>query len=376
MIITCPHCQTKYQVTYEAIGSAGRKVQCAHCNRAWQQEPLAPEPPPTDPITEDALDEAIATEAEAVAAERADLAETEPPPPPAPAEPDPGKRAKPLDVAEIKKRQKAFTRRQNVMASRLPYARTRRAARVLGMLTLVTLVAGGYLARIDIVERYPDLAGLYEAIGLGVNVVGLDFDKLATLESLDQGSSVLDVSAQIVGLRNQPVRVPPVVISLLDDSGKAVYEWSVSPKVPDLMAGERATFDTRLSLPPTDATHVRLSFVGYGSTPLAQGVTGAGDHAADAHGAAPEDPHAAADPSHEAPAAADHGAPAADHAAPAAAHGEAAPAADHGADHAAPAADHAAPAEEAGHGEAPAHAPAEASPDHAGDASPAAPTHH
>ncbi len=372
MIITCPHCQTKYQVTYEAIGSAGRKVQCAHCNRAWQQEPLAPEaPPPTDPITEDALDEAIATEAEAVAAERADLAVADPPPPPpAPVEPGAGKSAKPLDVAEIKKRQKAFTRRQNVMAARLPYARTRRAARVLGLLTLVTMVAGGYFARIDIVERYPDLAGLYEAVGLGVNVVGLDFDKLATLESLDQGSSVLDVSAQIVGLRGQPVRVPPVVISLLDHNGKAVYEWSVSPKVPDLMAGERATFDTRLSLPPTDATHVRLSFVGYGSTPLAQGETGAAGQASDTHGTA-DDPHAAADASHGAPAA-EHGAPAADHAAPAADHGT--PAAAHG--ETAPAAEHAAPAAEAGHGEAAAHAPAEASPDHAGDASPAAPTHH
>jgi len=37
MIITCPHCQTKYQVAYEAIGSAGRKVQCAQCRQAWQQ---------------------------------------------------------------------------------------------------------------------------------------------------------------------------------------------------------------------------------------------------------------------------------------------------------------------------------------------------
>ncbi len=40
MIITCPNCQTKYQVTYEAIGSVGRKVQCAHCQQAWQQRPV------------------------------------------------------------------------------------------------------------------------------------------------------------------------------------------------------------------------------------------------------------------------------------------------------------------------------------------------
>ena len=43
MIITCPHCQTRYQVTYEAIGSTGRKVQCAHCQQAWSQKPLDPD---------------------------------------------------------------------------------------------------------------------------------------------------------------------------------------------------------------------------------------------------------------------------------------------------------------------------------------------
>ena len=66
MIITCPHCQTKYQVTYEAIGSAGRKVQCAHCQQAWQQRPLDKEDPPTpaqkkatEVMTEDGLDDAM-----------------------------------------------------------------------------------------------------------------------------------------------------------------------------------------------------------------------------------------------------------------------------------------------------------------------------
>lgn len=366
MIITCPHCQTKYQVTYEAIGSAGRKVQCAHCNQAWQQEPLAPElpPPPTDPITEDALDEAMASEAEAVVAERAEVA--------AQPEASPPKPAKPMDVAEIKKRQKAFTRRQSVMASRLPYARMRRGARALGLVMLTGMVAWGYMARVDIVQRYPDLAGVYEAVGLGVNVVGLEFDKLATLESLDQGSSVLDVSAQIVGLRSRPVSVPPVVISLLDASGKAVYEWSVAPKVSNLMAGERATFSTRLTLPPSDASRVRLSFVGYGSTPMAQGVTppGADEHGSDAapHGA---EAHAPAEAGHgTAPAADAHGAPAAaDHAAPAA---DA-----HGADAHAPAGEAAAAhATEAAHGSPDTHAPAEAGSDHGGAASPAATTHH
>lgn len=270
MIITCPHCQTKYQVTYEAIGSAGRKVQCAQCRRAWDQQPSPSDPSPSvpsaerdadrlfDTMEEDALDEVMSSEEKAALAEK-------PPSAPKFAEPLPKTSPRAPDPAEMQRRQAAFSRRQSAIVSRLPLARMRRAARFLGVIVLAGILAGGYFGREAIVERYPDLAGLYEAVGLGVNVVGLDFAELTTLKTLSGGSDVLMVSAQILGLNAKPVPVPPVVVSLLDASGHAVYEWSVSPQVPNLMAGERATFDTRLSLPPSEAVNVRLSFAG-GST--------------------------------------------------------------------------------------------------------------
>jgi len=259
MIITCPHCQTRYQVTYEAIGSAGRKVQCAHCHQAWDQHPLnaaPPQAPDTDQVfsamAEDQLDEAMASEEKSFAVEAALNRASQ-----AGAAVLPG-----LNAAEMKKRQADFSRRRNAMISRLPLARVRRAARILGMVGLAALLSAAYFGRVHIVDRYPDLAGLYAAMGMGVNVVGLEFSGLETLKTLSGGNDVLMVSAQIVGLTAEPVRVPPVVVSLLDADGHAVYEWSVTPRVRDLMAGERATFDTRLSLPPSEATRVRLSFAG------------------------------------------------------------------------------------------------------------------
>lgn len=259
MIITCPHCQTKYQVAFEAIGSAGRKVQCAHCHQAWTQDASATtaDPPPGDKlfdsIAEDGLDEAMSAEENAVAIEKAKAAAGRP------LEPLPD-----VNAAEIRKRQMAFLRRQNAMNSSLPLARLRRAARIVGIAMLAGIVGGAWFGRVPIVERYPDLAGLYEAVGLGVNVVGLDFSNLETLKQLSGGNEVLTVSAQIVGRSKTPVPVPPVVISLLDVSGRAIYEWSVQPRVNDLMVGERATFDTRLSLPPSEAVRVRLTFAGRG----------------------------------------------------------------------------------------------------------------
>lgn len=309
MIITCPHCQTKYQVTFEAIGSAGRKVQCAHCRRAWDQGPIVPEAEPADAspeddrlfdaIAEDALDEAMMAEAAAAAPApapaRAVASAAEPP-------------ARPPDAAEIRKRQLAFSRRQSAVVSRLPLARLRRSARLAGLAVLAVVVAGAYFGREQIVERYPDLAGAFEAVGLGVNVVGLDFSGLETLRTLSGGKDVLMVSAQIMGMAATPRPVPPVVVSLLNAGGQSVYEWSVEPQVHDLMAGERATFDTTLAMPPNDAVAVRLSFAGGSGAASDTPAPEAEEHAADSH---PAEPVAPSEPAAHADAAAEaHGAPA------------------------------------------------------------------
>ena len=141
---------------------------------------------------------------------------------------------------------------------------------------------------------------------MGVNVVGLEFTNASSMRTRQDGKEVLAVSAQIVGLMNDPVTVPAVVVTLIDEQGLAIYEWSVTPAVRDLMAGERATFDTQLTLPPGDASRVRLSFAG------GQGmrVVAAGDRAAEGAAEAPAaeavEPAAPEQAEHAAPAAPEH----------------------------------------------------------------------
>jgi len=253
MIITCPHCQTKYQVTFDAIGSAGRKVQCAHCHQAWQQGPL--DAPPNPPVAEtvlgaleeDALDEAFAAAAGA----------------------DPGSAERMQQVAEKaemasqRQQQRQFNRRQNAVAARLPHARLRRTARLLGIVALAGTVGLLFFGRVEMVRRYPAMAGLYENIGLPINVVGLDFEDVQTLHTLQDGKDLLLVSAEVIGLEAEPVPVPPVVVTLLDGGGSAIYEWSLTPSAHELKAGERAIVETQLTEPPDGASQVRLSFEGY-----------------------------------------------------------------------------------------------------------------
>lgn len=261
MIITCPHCHTKYQVTYETIGSAGRKVQCAHCQEAWQQRPVENDPPSQaakqafEAIVEDGLDDALVAEEKAVAADLAKpLAKEEE----ARRQAEAGK----IDPEVIRTRQRAFSRRQHAILAEQPLAQLRRGTRVVMGLALCAVLATAYFGRVQVVQRYPAMAGFYEAVGLGVNVIGLDFTNVTTLRTLRDGKEVLIVSAQIIGLTPEPVPVPAVVVTLIGANGQGVYEWSVTPAVRNLMVGERATFDTQLTLPPGDAARVRLSFAG------------------------------------------------------------------------------------------------------------------
>lgn len=260
MIITCPHCDTRYQVAYEAIGSAGRKVQCAHCNRSWEERampaPVDEEDRLFDPAAETALDQTMAEEERRVVGEVASHVT---------AFEQEQKAAAKIDPALMRKRQRAFNRRKNTMFAQLPLSRVRRTARVVGAVVLVGMLAGGYVGRTLIVAQVPAMAGVYESLGLGVNVVGLDFTNVQTLETLQNGREVLIVSAEVVGLNPDPVAVPPVVVTLLDKSGEGIYEWSVTPSVHDLMAGERVAIETRLNMPPGEAQSVRLSFTGGGS---------------------------------------------------------------------------------------------------------------
>ena len=55
MKITCPNCNTSYQVPDDYIGSNGRSVKCANCGETWhavEDKPAPPSPPPAKDLEE------------------------------------------------------------------------------------------------------------------------------------------------------------------------------------------------------------------------------------------------------------------------------------------------------------------------------------
>jgi predicted Zn finger-like uncharacterized protein len=264
IVIVCPHCGTRYQVSAETIGS-GRLVQCASCLKSWTatvpgSTSFTPPPPEDDQLFDDMAEAELDANFEAEERRATQIAAVPaqvpaPPPRPVPAVP-----TRPADAAEAKKQQKAYTERRKTMRRALPIDRFRRAARLIGILTLIAIVGGGITLRTEIVRQVPDLAGFYQVLGLGVNVIGLEFRNVRTLRTLRDGDEVLAVDARIVGVSARRMIVPPVVVTLVDANGRPVYEWSVTPDARDLEAGEAVNFSTSLTDPPEGAETVRLTF--------------------------------------------------------------------------------------------------------------------
>lgn len=278
VVIACPNCGTRYQVPYGTLGVEGREVQCAQCGKPWHATADEPAPPPVDPdmmftpADEAALDKAFEHEAGAVAprpsgarhaapahpaedvAKEKTLAEIRaaiaPKPRSAPTTVDPG----------LAKAKRSFDKRQRRVIASLPFARFRRAARLAALLVLVALPLVGFFFRIELVRTFPSLAGLYASIGLNVNVTGLEFADAKTLKTLRNGKTVMTISAKIRSIAGQTVPVPPVLVSLLNDSGATLYEWTAAPQAPDMEPGEALDFSTEVNSPPDGATRVRLSF--------------------------------------------------------------------------------------------------------------------
>jgi hypothetical protein len=275
-------------VPADTVGSKGRQVQCAHCGKAWQafaekiiERPVPKVVPPTlvasrsakdpdqmfDPVAEAELDAAFEAEQKAVA----EVAVAEPEPSeqvrsieeikaaiaPRAAEAQPAIK---VDAQTEKKRQKAFSDRQNSLTRQLPLARIRRTLRITGLTTLVLLIGAGFTFRTDIVRMFPDLAGTYQALGLGVNVVGLEFRDVKTLLSLRRGADVMQVDARIYSVAGNQVGVPQVVVTLLSADNLPLYEWSVTPSAATLEPGQVIDFTTQVTAPPAGAERVRLAF--------------------------------------------------------------------------------------------------------------------
>lgn len=270
MLIVCPSCSSRYELDEAKIGPAGRKVRCASCQTAWQVEaavpPATPEPglseiaaqdfpsAPSEDETNALLAEELRRAAEiaenvsALAAERNDLATAL------------AKPARPRKGGWAKRWATSWA------GAVRPPSRPPVAAPAAIALAGVALLGLALWQRDLVVRTMPQFAGLYEKLGLPVNLRGLAFSAVESELVQDAQGRFLVVEGDVTNIARQKTKMPPITVSVKDEAGQVLYTWTAEPPRPALEPSELVRFRARLAAPPENGRSVQVRF---GATPAA-----------------------------------------------------------------------------------------------------------
>jgi predicted Zn finger-like uncharacterized protein len=245
MLIICPDCETSYEVEPADLGARGRKVRCAECGSVWRAASEAEKPAAAPDLHPDELaDKAVEVEIEEI-----DVPETAPLPIEA---------AEDVIVVENSPPRRKGQRRPRGTA---PRAMSRpRFMQIMAAAGLAVLVALG-VWREQVVKMLPDLAGLYAAAGLPVNLRGLEFRDMKTVEVMEGGVPLLVVRGTIANVKEQAAEVPRMRLAVRGVSGREIFVWTALPQKSQLEAGESVAFTAQLASPPAEGREVAVRFL-------------------------------------------------------------------------------------------------------------------
>lgn len=269
MILTCTSCSTRYYADDAAIGPAGRTVRCAACGFSWFAEPqleLRTAAEPTEMVRAEApANEPLTRER----VERLRRAAEQPGPAPSAA-------------AKFRAQQADRMRKERARAAAVVWTATGAA--------LAASATGMVAFRQDVAEIWPRSASAFAALGLDVNVYGLEFYDLSVERAFDGPTPILLVSGEVRNIGRDDKLVPPVRVSLRDTRSQEIFELVNSVTDHPLPAGESIPFQIRVENPPSDAVDLEATFGNFSDVSLAGGSARVSPEVAapaDEHGAEP-----------------------------------------------------------------------------------------
>jgi predicted Zn finger-like uncharacterized protein len=250
MILTCTSCSTRYYADDAAIGPAGRTVRCAACGFSWFAEPQlelraaegpsmmrAPEEPAREPLTRERV-------------ERLRRAAEQPGPAPSAA-------------AKFRQQQSDRMRRDRTRAAVMVWGATGAA--------LAASATGMVAFRQDVAELWPRSASAFAALGLDVNVYGLEFYDLAVERDYSGATPVLVVSGEVRNIGRDDKLVPPVRVSLRDTNSHEILDLVNAITDQPIAAGAAVPFQIRVENPPAEAVDLEATFASFGEMSMAGG---------------------------------------------------------------------------------------------------------
>ena len=114
--------------------------------------------------------------------------------------------------------------------------------------------------REKIVDVAPPAAKAFAAIGLPVNLAGLELREVRSHIEMDGARKVLAVEGEIANMRRESRSVPPVALTVRGEDGQAKYAWTTRAAKSRLEPGETIAFRARLASPPESGADVLVRF--------------------------------------------------------------------------------------------------------------------
>jgi hypothetical protein len=114
--------------------------------------------------------------------------------------------------------------------------------------------------RDKIVDVAPPAAKAFAAIGLPVNLAGLELREVRSHIEMDGARKVLAVEGEIANTRRESRSVPPVALTVRGEDGQAKYAWTTRAAKSRLEPGETIAFRARLASPPESGADVLVRF--------------------------------------------------------------------------------------------------------------------
>lgn len=222
MILTCPHCATRYFVEEARLGAQGRTVRCAACGESWRAAPVEPEPLELAP---------------------------EPEPDPAPA----ATNSADALPRSFRAREEAKRRTRRAMAAGAVWA---------GLAAgLAVLMLSAAIFRVQVVQMWPRTAGAYAALRMTVNPLGLTPDGVQATPDLQNGRAALTVTGAERNVDPGPRAPAPLRVSVYDKAGRKLAERIVRLPPAPIQPGESRPFRVSFVDPPLAGAQVGVDFV-------------------------------------------------------------------------------------------------------------------
>jgi len=178
---------------------------------------------------------------------------------------------RPADIETLAKRPKIKVNpnkfKRSVIGAVLKWLARRNYRRIAGIALFsgaLATCAFVVLIRDQIVRDAPDLASLFEFVGLEVNLRGLEFRDLRTFSEVAEGKQVLVVEGTIRNIGDEQTPVPAVRLSIRGTDLQEIYAWTVEPRTTMLKGLDETRFRTILSNPPDGASDILVRFIDRG----------------------------------------------------------------------------------------------------------------